>query len=1345
MANEERGKEKMEEINHFGHEEHPLKLIENSEMEKGVHCHRCQEPILGGYVYSCISCPYFLHKTCAEQQPTLPHPFPLTLVAREVNWICNVCLNHYKSGESAYWCSRASVDAHRLGDDYRFIGIIRADFGNNEEKPKGVVVECDLCEEPLSNGDSAMFKTIDHSKFLLTCGICRQRIAKGFFYETYGRDEARFLCCSNCFLVEFACKREYDAIQEKATIKLQHEGHPQHSLTLMLRPACLRCDACKTEEKGLFYECNSCDFWIHETCASLPPTIDLPHHHPKHPIVLVYSLPDKFYKYVYYCKFCNEYIRRNEWLYHCANCRYFAHIKCALNAQQQPSTPRDNPSTSAASDNEISLLHFPMSEAFTDPLKLLHSKIIAQDDKETTEINHWSHPAHSLVLNVEDSQGNNMMPDINSGDPIKVCYACVRPLSYPYYSCKEDGCSVFTDLYKYCAHLPRTLQHLLHPNHTLHLVDTWGRKNFYKCNGCFSWGNTFAYRCGINCEFYVCVNCAFLPRVIKHESHNHPLTQLIDPEVLCNACNKWHVYISYACKDCDFILCMYCAMRSPKSLAHRYCKGHEIPLTYVPVDDHPEDFYCDICEEEMNPNFPLYHCHNHKSRSSFHLGCISRIDYYANMVSLQHQHFRVLVLAHAFESTQCRVLLKAHFSNHNLVLAYQTDPVVAHCPCKASAGNPFGSTHLGASAQPASSNSSSVFGQYAGPFVNLLMTVNQDSHLLDQEKATIKLQHEGHPQHSLTLMLRPASLRCDACKTEEKGLFYECNSCDFWIHETCASLPPTINLPHHHPKHPLVLVYSLPDKFYKYVYYCKFCNEYIRRNEWLYHCANCRYFAHIKCALNAQQQPSTPRDNPSTSAASDNEISLLHFPMSEAFTDPLKLLHSKIIAQDDKETTEINHWSHPAHSLVLNVEDSQGNNMMPDINSGDPIKNIITSTSPKSHPSLGRHMGTVIKHESHNHPLNQLIDPKVLCNACNKWHVYISYACKDCDFILGMYCAMRSPKSLAHRYCKGHEIPLTYLSVDDHPEDFYCDICEEEMNPNFPLYHCHNHKSRSSFHLGCISRIDYYANVVSLQHQHFRVLVLAHAFESTQCRVLLKAHFSNHNLVLAYQTDPAVAHCPCKASAGNPFGSTHLGASAQPASSNSSSVFGQYAGPFVNPSYDSKPRSPEFTSRPTFSHVSVNPCSSSTPTNPFGPKNSTFSTPFHPLYFVQFMVLDSHLLDIDVSGFTPSAQTPPAHNGGFTQPAENLKSISAMPANKDKRGPTRSNMQSCSFTILPLFSNMQANPFSTSRSTEPSVPMTLPFGSILSQTPSLFGERRKIPDFGQPRSGGRSNPLCSDT
>ncbi|XP_024963710.1 uncharacterized protein LOC112503976 isoform X2 [Cynara cardunculus var. scolymus] len=202
-----------------------------------------------------------------------------------------------------------------------------------------------------------------------------------------------------------------------------------------------------------------------------------------------------------------------------------------------------------------------------------------------------------------------------------------------------------------------------------------------------------------------------------------------------------------------------------------------------------------------------------------------------------------------------------------------------------------------------------------------------------KEEELIRFQHEGHPQHTLTLQSRPASFLCDACHSKDEDLLYLCEDCDFWIHKTCTSLAPTINLPYHH-KHPLVLVYSLPDNFYRFEYFCEFCNTYILRNGWLYHCANCRYFAHIKCAFNAEQS-SIPSDPLGTSVAEEHVNDVLQFPMSFAFTDPLKLLHLEKLSPDDDGEAEINHWSHD-HPLILNVE-PRGNNIT-NIGCSDPIE-----------------------------------------------------------------------------------------------------------------------------------------------------------------------------------------------------------------------------------------------------------------------------------------------------------------------------------------------------------------------------------------------------------------------
>ncbi|XP_023742415.1 uncharacterized protein LOC111890541 isoform X2 [Lactuca sativa] len=449
--------------------------------------------------------------------------------------------------------------------------------GGGEEKEKPGVIGCYACQNPISSG------------FAYGCTQCRH------FMHKKCSQVAAVLNLPSIYEhpLTIARKAEADAIKEAGRIKIEHNGHPQHILTLQLRSASFRCDACNTKDEGFFYLCDSCDFMIHKTCASLAPTIQLPHH-PNHELVLIYSLPEKVFKFAYYCEFCSIYIRRNDWLYHCANCRYFAHIKCALTAEQ-PCIQRDGPSTSTVDEDENGLLHFPMLDEFTDPLKLLHSEKLTQDDDdEKTEHQHWSHE-HPLILHVQPQP--NSMSDCS--DPIEVCHGCVQPLSLPYYSCK-DGCSFA--LHKYCAELPLKLQHPLHPDHSLVLINTWGHEKHNECNGCYSDGNTFLYRCE-TCKFYLDVNCAFLPRTIKHKSHKHPLIQVIDPRPLCNACDMWSEGISYACKACSFILGMHCAMRSPYSLGHRYCKGHEIPLTYPPVMDHPEDFFCDM-RMKCTPNSP---------------------------------------------------------------------------------------------------------------------------------------------------------------------------------------------------------------------------------------------------------------------------------------------------------------------------------------------------------------------------------------------------------------------------------------------------------------------------------------------------------------------------------------------------------------------------------------------------------------------------------------------------------------------------------------------------------------------------------------------------------------------
>ncbi|KAI3689891.1 hypothetical protein L2E82_47861 [Cichorium intybus] len=269
--------------------------------------------------------------------------------------VCHACQNHISSG-FAYGCIQCQHFMHK----------------KCSRIPPTVNLPS-LYEHPLTLFDFGEAESIYWS-----CYVCRARTKlKGFCYTSYKTEHnVIFNACIDCCIVELDRKAEVDAIKEEARIKIEHEGHPQHTLSLQLRPGSFRCDACNAKDEGLFYQCDSCDFWIHKSCAFLDHSIKLPHHH-NHPLVLV----------------------------------YFAHIKCALNAEWSSAAPSDD---LTAEKDENGLVHFPMLDAFTDPLKLLHFENVTENDDEKTNIDHWSH-LHPLILNVEH-QANNMS---GSSDPIE--------------------------------------------------------------------------------------------------------------------------------------------------------------------------------------------------------------------------------------------------------------------------------------------------------------------------------------------------------------------------------------------------------------------------------------------------------------------------------------------------------------------------------------------------------------------------------------------------------------------------------------------------------------------------------------------------------------------------------------------------------------------------------------------------------------------------------------------------------------------------------------------------------------------------------------------------------------
>lgn len=83
----------------------------------------------------------------------------------------------------------------------------------------------------------------------------------------------------------------------------------------------------------------------------------------------------------------------------------------------------------------------------------------------------------------------------------------------------------------------------------------------------------------------------------------------------------WHTYVQLN-KYCNFRLDGDCALL-PRTLTHKY-DNHALTLKYKPVGIISKEYYCEICEKDVNPRTWFYYCSSRDCDYSFHLSCICR-------------------------------------------------------------------------------------------------------------------------------------------------------------------------------------------------------------------------------------------------------------------------------------------------------------------------------------------------------------------------------------------------------------------------------------------------------------------------------------------------------------------------------------------------------------------------------------------------------------------------------------------------------------------------------------------------------------------------------------------------
>ncbi|XP_057506731.1 uncharacterized protein LOC130789950 [Actinidia eriantha] len=397
------------------------------------------------------------------------------------------------------------------------------------------------------------------------------------------------------------CNFDLDPVCASRGLSVVHERH-QHPLIPQFSPALFKCYACGTKDEDVSYLCSTCGFWIHEGCASLPTTIKHSGHN--HPLTLSYDGDISKWEWNQ-CDVCRSIIGTKGWFYYCRGCEYFVHPKCILLTKKK----KIKLTVKVGDIKGSNSIHLPMRDESVCLTNLFMKQICLGDNEGEPELNHFSHN-HPLIFfyvpNDDDLCHENEQYRLDEENKDKICSACDQTIWASFYGCRP--CNFF--LHKWCVKLPDKLKHQLHP-HPLKL-----RKKIYEpdenffCRSCFDDRKGLRFQCvkrKCHVDYCLDVKCASLPSSIVHEIHEHPLHLKKDCQTEgCAACHRKSFMASFGCNTCSFSLHSLCAFL-PATFRHRYDE-HPFILNYRPIEDGPDEYICEFCEVEIDPNYWFYHC-----------------------------------------------------------------------------------------------------------------------------------------------------------------------------------------------------------------------------------------------------------------------------------------------------------------------------------------------------------------------------------------------------------------------------------------------------------------------------------------------------------------------------------------------------------------------------------------------------------------------------------------------------------------------------------------------------------------------------------------------------------------
>ncbi|KAL7251614.1 hypothetical protein ACSBR1_013456 [Camellia fascicularis] len=694
--------------------------------------------------------------------------------------------------------------------------ILEEEHNNN-----GVEVSCYVCQQPIS-GPTYSCRQCQHFSLHKVCAELPTKMEHPMHPEhhlillpdlPYSQSAYECSACQQPYesftYSCFDCNFQLDILCALLVQKIEHICH-KHPLTPLQRPTSLLCDACGTKHEGTFYQCTTCRFWVNQNCALLPSTIKYSEH--DHLLFLIYSFPYEHFRFTSYCAICTEKVDRIYWAYYCAQCRYFAHINCLTSKiklsreleEESCKTKQIDQKTmfvleklepnliglalvddddDDVDDNdgrveklEPDLKSLPLLDESINLITHFKKKInLEGKSNKPMKIDHVSH-YHPLLF-----VDNHINDESCTASKLLVCAGCTQPITNPFYHCAECN---FT-MHECCVELPIELQHPIHPNHPL-ILNRW--QSIYSdlplCQGCKMSCNGVLFGC-VACDFFLDMKCASLLGTILHDTHKHFLTLRETTGGLCFACHKIFYGVGLVCDICNFKLHTRCALL-PRMVSHRFDK-HPFSLLYFGDQD---EYYCEICEGEVNPFCWFYHCDD--CNRSLHKECIHPVSFLP----------------------QCFITHESH--QHTLALKE-----TCNVPCEACKHDCYG---VG-------------FGCDTCNF-----TLHTRCASLPQ---TVKHRYNEHP-FILTYFGDQGENYCEICwgKINPKCWFYHCVDYNLFLHTLCIQIDEyrgELNIASH--PHNLSCVHQPKD-----ISACDRCGELVEFGS--IECAPCNFKLHSDCARN---------------------------------------------------------------------------------------------------------------------------------------------------------------------------------------------------------------------------------------------------------------------------------------------------------------------------------------------------------------------------------------------------------------------------------------------------------------------------------------------------------------